>query len=362
MIGSATHPGLKPQVPGLHVSYEGSDDILAGTLLCHDLDNATAAKRAYVVEKPSALNLAAVAGLVIGGFSPKTGPNTPTVIPPTGAIVRGVQALTHADVSAGDLLGVVPGAYTLGKCVVGPALFRATEAVDGSDDAALVTGDWGYNPGLAGIEESGKIVRFFDRFDGSKAVSTTADAATYLKSGTNAGAAFADQAGGGLTLHSTTTHPANITLNGESFTLASGKALWFRCRFKVNDIGADAEYFIGLGTTDTAFLASVAADYIGLRIAATDADFDYVKDGATGLVSVDAGTIAADTEYEFAFHVENGVVRIFFGLPGAMAQISHTTTATEIPDDELLTFICEGKGTATVEVTPLELEINNYVG
>lgn len=352
--------------------------LIPGMALCYDSNNATAANRYQYVEKPSLDNIGDFAGVVAPGNT-TTGPGWIYIIEFDGGILRGTTVYTDESIAEGDFLGPIPGSYAFGKCVVGAPLFRATETVDRSTTAGTVTGDFGGQ--LASHPQwQNRIIRFFDHFDGSKVISApavanaVADAGTYLLTGTTATAAFADstgpeaaaalQAQGMVVLTPTTTTQANLTMNGEPFRLDSGKSAFFRGRFCLNDVTTGTTgAFLGLSITDTAFLASKPTDYIGFLVTNAVLAFEYVKDGATGVVtSGTLATLVADTFVEVAFLIRNrgaGGMSLTVWVNGVEATV--TLTATEIVDNESLTLVIETKGAEAHILKVDRVEINNYV-
>lgn len=370
---------------GFQVYFNNTTDTLTeGMAVCYDWDNATLANRSVYVEKPSLNNAEHFAGIIAPG-----GGNTPGVagwvkiIPYDGYVQRAVNVHTDENIVAGDILGLIPGEYVLGKWVYGPALFRATEAQDRTTTAGLVRGDFGpqiTNPIMA----ANKRISFFTHCAGEVPVSApavanaVADAGGFLLTGTSSAITYVDslttsEAGaanlkgkGVLKLTPNTTNEASLTMNGEPFTLAAGCNLFMRVRLAVSNILADSQVMVGFSPTDTAPIGSLNADYLAFISATAAVNLDYVKDGTTGKVSVTSGhTLVADTFVELAVLVRHRVastggadIHIWYNQTETA---SPTETQSEIPDDESLTFfIASIAGTTADTVSVDYIEINNY--
>lgn len=124
---------------------------------------------------------------------------------------------------------------------------------------------------------------------------------------------------------------ANIQAKGEAFKLASGKPLYFGCRFKVSE-ATEADFLIGLCITDTDLLGGMTdGAYFRKVDGSTTMAFVLEKDSTE--TATNYGTaIAADTYYivEFLFDGTN----VDWYVNGVL----QTRPAnTNLPNDEFLT-------------------------
>lgn len=366
-----------------NVYYNDSVIPLAGSAVFYDRTRSTVEQRNHYVTRATLANAVNdLAGVVVSqGKHTTVGPKVMSIIE-IAAMTRGVQVLTDENIAVGDYLAPIPGNASglWGKAVFGTGVFRATEAVDGSGtNPALVTGDLGWNV-AAEAEQALKIQRFFDHFNGASGggVSTTADAAKFLLSGTSAAGAFADdwgpekvaaQSGSGvLALTTNTTNQANLTLNGEPFRLDAGKSLFMRARFANSSISATTDTFVGVGATDTTQIAG-ANDYIGFRVANATLTVRAQK-GGSGEVSIATGTSLVANEFvDVAILVRNraaavGKKEITIWVNGTIVSTytNNDTDRAEIPDDQSLTFIAETVGSAARTLYLDYASIVNYIG
>lgn len=390
---------------GTGISYEGkpvvtpikvfanvgaSQVISEGMLLCYDADNSDVKERYHTVEKPSLTNARYFAGWVAPGVR-RTGPGEIDLIPYDGMIHREAKLRTDESITAGDLLGVIPGSFYAGKCVYGSPIALATETVDRTTTPGTVT----CHAGQLNLSESDlgeKIVRIFDHFIGDKSRSATADAGTYILNGTGATAVFinsgtasdqataAQRANGALLLSGATTGwEANLTLNGEPFTLATGKSLFFCARFAVTNIDSEARAYVGLaldrGTTGT---DATGTDYIMARVLAAVMDLIYAKDGtgsalATATGASSSGTLATLVAAEYvdvAFLVRNklagtgtGAKELTIWVNGVEA--THTFVPADLCDNESLTLVAgadDSGGDSAQGIALDRWEVQNYFG
>jgi hypothetical protein len=352
-----------PQPDPIWCYYAGTELLQPGYPLCFDHDNATAAKRAYVVEKPSLLNHGHFAGYVEGDGNLQ-GPCWLSVIPPAGnAPYTNAAVWTNQNVTAGDFLEHVPGSWSWGKHTIGDRpIFRATQTVDRSATAGTCTGEFGHVNASWG-EFNGKVLQLRDHFLGYGAPNATADVGAWdVNVGTGGTVLFADDlAGGWLEISSLTSgFQAQILSNGEPFTMAAEKSVFFRCRLQVSKITATSNYFVGLTIPDTNVFSTKPTDYMGFTIADGALKFEYVKDGTTGVVtSSTLATLVINTSYEVAFHYDGeSTIRVW--VDGVEQTI--TITTTEIVDNEALAFAADVSSDATAILRLDRLEIGNYFG
>jgi hypothetical protein len=358
-----------PQPDPIWCHYEGTEVLQAGYPMCFDHDHAAAAdgslaERSYVVEQPSLLNFGHFAGYVAEGQGTKQGPCWVSLIPPAGNIpYTNANVWTRQNVTAGDFLEPIPGSWYWGKqCIGDTPIFRATQTVDRSATAGVVMGEYGAIRASWG-ELASKVVLFRDHYVGMGAPNATADVGAYDVNAGNAGTVlFDDDATGGV-LELTSGNSGfqcQIALNGEPFTMAAEKSVFFRARINVSKIDASCDAFVGLTITDSNYWSTKPTDYMGFEIVDGALTFVYVKDGTTGLVtSGTLATLVADTFVEVAFHYD-GEGHITVWVNGVAQTI--TTTTTEVPDNENLTFQADIVSNAAAILRLDRLEIGNYFG
>lgn len=382
-----TNNSLQTAAPTISVFYNGTDTLKKGQLVCYQRNysgsGVTATdveRRNYYVQKPNFTNRAWPAGIV-QKLPRETGvAGEIEIIPFGGEATHEIEVWTDENIANGDILGWAGASYALGKWTAGAPLAYAIEAQDRSTTSGTVKcliGRFAI-PDAATLCQ--KRIQWFDHFLGDKpavaaVASAVADNQAYLVTGTTATTSFSDSTGpdqagtakraaGVLALLTDTTNPVNLTVNGEPFRLDVNKSLFFRCRIAISSVASTTDAFIGLCITDTAFGASKAAtDYIGFGIDEADIEFNYVEDGATGAVSVTGlGTMVADEYQELAFLFRNrgsGGVTLDVWVGGTLKTV--TTTATEICDDESLTFMVDVVGGAARTLRLDYVEIDNYV-
>lgn len=387
MLGTAIRVGTSAiQAKTIKVYFNpvtATDQLQTGMVVCYD-DTATAANRSIYVAKPSYNNYSDVAGIVAPGQKLPVGATEVELIPWDGAIYRGAQVYTDEDVADGDILGVIPGEYALGKWVVGNPLFRCKEAqTRATTGAGLVSGDFG--PILYGVSTlASKRVSFFDHFAGQNTVSapavanSVADAGTWLLTGTSSAAAYVDslttsetgaaatRANGVLRPTPNTTNEASLTLNGEPFTLAAGCNLFARMRYAQNRIDADGVVGFGVGITDTTPLTSLS-DGVTVYSSTAAVKLDYTKGSATAATKTTGATLVADTFIEMAFLIRHkiastGGLDVHCWYNGTEVS-SPTETQSLIPDTKSLTLFIASKSGTTAHVVSVDyIECNNYHG
>ena len=360
-----------------------TDTITEGMALCWDVTAAAVNRNVYVT-KPNLQNASEFCGVVAPGVR-QTGSGWVEVLICDGVIARGVSVFTDESIVAGDLLGIIPGEYALGRCVYGPVVARALNTVDRSVTAGLVETHFGMiEPSLGAAGVYSKILRLYDHFTGDRAVSATADAAGYASTLNGGAASFADSFtiadnANGLTVVksgygvlnlanvATANTEASIQCNGEPFSLAVGRNLFFQCRMALESPVAGVQAFVGLLPTDTSPIVSLNADYIGFITSTAAVNHVYVKDGATGLVTKATGhTLVANDFVDLAFIVRpktatNVDIHIFVN---GVEVAAPTETASEIVDNESLTFTAAIVNSAATAVNLRldRIEINNYIG
>lgn len=176
-------------------------------------------------------------------------------------------------------------------------------------------------------------VRYFNDFTNSADYAAADWTITTVEAGAGSAteALAANERGGALVLTNddADNDSDSLQLNEESFSLTSGKQLWFEARVKVAD--ADTEdALIGLCITDTTPLA--ATDHVGFRIVTTDASIqcECNKDSATTQKDSEQD-MADDTYVKLGFHYNGSDMVRFYVDRVMVAEIS-----TNIPDDENL--------------------------
>jgi hypothetical protein len=117
----------------------------------------------------------------------------------------------------------------------------------------------------------------------------------------------------------------------ETYTLTSGKKLFFKARWKVSD-ATQADYFVGLHVADTTPVgASAPAVSDGIMFYSTDGaatlDFyHYASSSATSATSV--ATVTSDTYLETAFYYDGGTSIEAFVNDAKVATLTPAALAT----------------------------------
>lgn len=382
-----TLDSLQTAAPTISVFYNGTDTLKKGQLVCYQRNysgsGVTAtdvSRRNYYVQKPNYTNRGWPAGWV-NKLPRETGvAGEIEIIPVGGEATHEIEIWTDENITYGDVLGVCPGDYATGKWTCGHPLAIAIESQDRSTTSGTVKCVIGRFAIPDAATLSAKRIQWFDDFTGRfTAGATTAlgvnDVTSYVTEGTTVTSIFADslgpdqatagkQAAGALRVTSTTTSTGQLRQNGEPYRIDVGKSVFFRCRFATEEV-ANNLALIGLSITDTDAQSTLPTDYIAFKVAEADLIFAYVKDGTTGLVSnTGMATLTADVFVDCAFIVRNrgaGGMTIRCWVNGTEKTI--TSTTTEIPDDEALTFIGSVIGSDNNKSILLDtLEIDNYVG
>lgn len=355
-----------------------TDTITEGMALCWDVTAATVNRNVYVT-KPTLLNSSEFCGVVAPGVR-QTGSGWVEVLIADGVLARGVNVYTDENITAGDLLGVIPGEYALGKVVVGRAVARAIESQDRTTTAGLVNTHFGCVEGcLSPADVSSKVNRFFDHFASEGAASQTADAGRYaatLNSGTvtfldgmtivESGIVTAAKSGYGvMTVQPTSTTETSIQLNGEPFSINAGQSLFFRARISTKLIASTTTGMIGIAVTDTSPVASAPSDFISFNIGASGAlTFVYDSTAGSSVTSTPSVNLVAATFREVAFLVRkraSGKFDLKYWIDGTA--YTPTITAASVPDAESLTFtagIIDSSNGALTCLNIDRVEINHY--
>lgn len=362
-FGAQGAPGQMMEVRRV-ATYIGSSTLVEGMAVCWDVTQSTSDLQNTYVADPTFNNMHRPAGIVrkVGLSDPVTGYEEIEIEPVAEGIAYNTTVLTDQNIAAGDILGVVPGSLYWGKAVCGRGLFLATEAVNGSSTPALIQGDFGFHAVSPSFERT-KILRFYDEFVGDRGLGTTADLGGWLATlGTGSTATFDDDASGGVCelLAATSGFRANLTLNGEPFSLA--KDCFFRCRVNISNITAsEGVAIIGLALTDTSWNGGIPTDYIIFDFASTGViTCQYVKDGTSGKVTVTAGQAVADTWLDLAFLVKwrGSTPELHIWVDGT--KLTHTTTTAEIVDNEQVTIVAESFSATNPSTFRIDrIEVNN---
>ncbi|MCW5776531.1 MAG: hypothetical protein KIS87_08845 [Phycisphaeraceae bacterium] len=331
--------------------YTGMDRPLEGQALCYDHDAATAADRRNV-ETPSISNLTAFAGFVPTAAN-HSGPRHVDVVPPLCGPVPSVSVRTDQSISAGDLLGPQPGTRDFGKAVFGVIAFKAREAKDGSSTPAMVSGDWGYRPGME-LDDENLLIVTHERWEQSGYVkdlgltgesdpgsyfSQVADTGTWLVTVVDGGGdngeivRVRDHATGGRILEVVTNDAdndyLNVQRNGLFYYLGGGAA--FYMEFEVAVADADkTDWFVGLAAADTDILGGVT-DRIGFEVNASSTAqlIKCMTEKDSTETSTTTGVTVTDGAFFKCAVWSDGKGTVRFYINGALVA-SHTAN---IPDD-----------------------------
>ena len=121
----------------------------------------------------------------------------------------------------------------------------------------------------------------------------------------------------------------SIQHKNESWSLTSGKKLWFETRIKIED--ADTEdAFIGLAITDTTPLD--ASDAVGFRVETTDASLQCECTKNSTTTQKDSEQDLSDDTYVKLGIYYNGSSTVYFYVDRTLV----ATIETNLPDDENL--------------------------
>lgn len=371
------------QVPATtrQVYYTGTDALYEGYAVCYDV-TASAANRDTYVAKPTLNNSVEFAGVVAPGQTipaRTSGGTWVNIISVEGAIARGVNVYTDENLAVGDLLGVIPGEFVLGKCVVGQPVARVLAATDRSTTAGVVNVQFGWVASVVSPSEiNSKVVRFFDHFVSEGAASATADAAKYAATLNSGSIAFLDAltaaenttAGGTgcgvLACTPTSTTETTFQLNGEPFSIATGQNIFFRARVACKTV-VNATNYIGLSITNTTPIVTPGSDFVMFRMAAGGA-LTLVYDSTAGspITSTPTQSLANLVFRELSFMIRKRKASTFdikYWIDGVA--YTATVTAASVPDVKSLSFIASAKDStvgANAAMYIDRVEINNYIG
>lgn len=382
--------GIPTRTPvRLYANIAAAAVLTAGMALCYDTANATEANRYKYLAKPSLSNIDDFAGYVAPGTR-QVGPGWVDIIPFDGTIDRLATLATDESITSGDLLGPIPETFYFGKCVVGRPVAKATQTADRSATAGTVTAHAGQLWDF--FQEAGKIVRYHDEFMGTTTRSATADAATFVLTGTGATATFEDaltasdnatanQRGYGVLKASgaTTGWKACMTMNGEPFTMATGKSIFLRARFAVAAIAADSRAWLGLALgTATDVGDATTTDHILFRVIADALSLIYGKDATSSALGTATGstaiaslaTMVAAEFVDVAFMVRNkisgtgtGAKELTVWVNGTA--VTHTLVPADIVDNESLTLVFgadDSDDNSAQSILVDRITVQNYVG
>lgn len=284
-------------------NYAGSDTLQNGYAMCHDVAHLAAdsgystlssaqqaitagSDRESLITKPSYANLVAqdgFAGIVVnaprGGYVGNGSSISVDILPWNELQYHNVNVYTDENVTAGDLLGPLPGFYQFGRAVVGRARFEAWDTANRSATAGLINGRFG--PIDFQREQNG-IITIFDHFTGDRKVAATAAAAllgdgwimstngtTSTSTNLVSGSTPASAGGGELQLANATTTGAQIVGPGQPVLLTAGRSAWFRARFMALN-NTNLGLFVGLAAPGGATIL-LAANSGLTSVVATDA-------------------------------------------------------------------------------------------
>lgn len=139
---------------------------------------------------------------------------------------------------------------------------------------------------------------------------------------------------GGLLLITNAAADDNSSFNqkvGESFLFATGKKLWFDCRFQVSD-ATQSDVVIGLQITDTTPLDVTDGVFFLKADGAATIDLLVEKDN-TATTTSSVATLVDATDIRLSFFYD-GVSAIKIFADGVHVA---TSVTTNLPDDEVLT-------------------------
>lgn len=302
-----------------------------------------------------------------------------------------MNVYTDESLTTGDLLGVIPGSFALGRCVFGQPVARVLATTDRSSTAGVVNTQFGWIAStLSDADIDSKVIRFFDHFTKGGMTAGVANLHDYelvgtgstftggdaLAIGASDAAVDATKAGAGVGLITTATTGwiANVAIPGEPFSMSANKNLFFRARVAVAST-TQAQMFIGLGTAAvTDAIDTGDTDGIGFRILATVLSFVYAKAATPSVIETLTGwtsaaiaspAVAADVFVDLAFLVRNrnGTKEVSIWVNGT--QISHTSVTANVCDNQSLTLrlaVGEEGTNAAMTLKVDRLEINNYFG
>lgn len=188
------------------------------------------------------------------------------------------------------------------------------------------------NTGMMGQPDPTKFHTYFNDFD-------TYVAGDWTITTTEAGAGSATEAltdaDGGVLLITNDNADNDADFfqkNGESFSLESGKKLWFKAKFKVSD-ATQSDFVMGLQITDTTPLDVTDGIFFQKDDGDTNLDF-YVEKDNTATSAAAISTVADDTYVTVGFYY-NGSDEVQYFVDDVKLG---TLATTNLPDDEVLTI------------------------
>jgi hypothetical protein len=193
---------------------------------------------------------------------------------------------------------------------------------------------WESCPQLAALDPAVAHVFFEDFY----IIPDVTNAWVYTEIGAGGALSIPDAAGGILRLTTDALDNDSCELQklGESWKLATGKALWFET--KINLVTAakhiQSDVLVGLCITDSTLFPGLMSDGVYFRKDDGDANFDFVtRKNAAETVTLAVGTLAAATSVKLSFFFD-GAGTIYAYIAGLLVA-THVLT---IPDDEELTI------------------------
>jgi hypothetical protein len=197
------------------------------------------------------------------------------------------------------------------------------------------------------VPDPTSIHMFFDDFD----VYTAGDW-TVTETDASATEALADGDGGQLLLTNTAADDDLVALQlaKESFTLESGKKLWFTTRVKVSD-ATQSDVVVGLHVTDTSPVASAPSDGVYFRKDDGDTNWDFEVRASSAQVGGAAGIATATTSFIRLDFYFDGVDTIHYFVDSAE---QGTIETTSFPTTELNVSFCIQNGEAVAKTLTID--------
>lgn len=402
-------PMMRRQYDKVTYWYTGADALKEGETLAfdHDSTSTTAgplalsglsdadkqvANRTLHVEKCGFVNLITrrqFAGFVAPGtYVPPdyaTRGGYAVQVYPSDQAMSEVYVYTDENVTAGDVLGPIPGSHSVGRGVIHPCLI-AIETVDRSGTAGLVR--CSYQPWLNWANlPTDKMYRFFDDFAGDKNIflggATPAEVIVpgYLLSGATVAGAWTGDAGGRLVITPTTTTIAQLNLGAVAagtasgmaclpITLGTGKNCFFRANVNFGVGAVDNDVFCGLAITGAAVTdGTVPAlnDYLGFYMQGDSSALINIatnRDNGTDNVTSTGVSQVADAMHDLAFLVRNrlagdaaGATEILVWVDGVLTNTLNSAAVNAlINKDAAMGLVFAGIGGAAA----VALEIDRW--
>jgi hypothetical protein len=197
------------------------------------------------------------------------------------------------------------------------------------------------------VPDPTSIHMFFDDFD----VYTAGDW-TVTETDASATEALADGVGGQLLLTNTAADDDLVALQlaKESFTLESGKKLWFTTRVKVSD-ATQSDVVVGLHVTDTSPVVSAPSDGVYFRKDNGDTNWDFEVRASSAQVGGAAGIATATTSFIRLDFYFDGVDTIHYFVDSAE---QGTIETTSFPTTELNVSFCIQNGEAVAKTLTID--------